>query len=201
MYTGIAGIVMVGSMFALYGCSSMPKVERTDVAQQIDLSGEWNDTDSQLVSKEMISDCLVRPWLVDFVSAQKNKPRVIVGTVVNKSHEHVNTDTFVNDLQRELTNSGKVVFVASKDERSEVRDERKNQAENATMQTAKSAGNEYGADFMLIGNINTIFDEAGKMQVKYYQVNLELVNMLTNEKAWLGQKQIKKVVKRSSTRL
>lgn len=198
----LTGIAVVGSlMLTLSACSSMPKVERIDVAEQKDLSGEWNDTDSQMVSAEMISDCLARPWLIDFVSAQKNKPRVIVGTIVNKSHEHINTDTFINDLQREITNSGKVVFVASKDERSEVRDERKDQAENATMETAKSAGNEYGADFMLKGEINTILDEAGKMQVKYYQVNLELINMLTNEKAWIGQKQIKKLVKRSKTRL
>jgi hypothetical protein len=49
---------------------------------------------------------------------------------------------------------------------------------------------------MLKGQINTIMDEAGKTQLKYYQIELEMIDMLTNEKAWLGQKKIKKTVSR-----
>jgi hypothetical protein len=33
--------------------------------------------------------------------------------------------------------------------------------------------------------------------VMLYQVNLELIQLETNVKAWIGQKEIKKVVKRS----
>jgi len=182
------------------GCASVPKVERTAVDEQIDLSGNWNDTDSRLVAQEMINDSLGRPWLSDFVQKTGKKPRVIVGTILNKSHEHINTETFVNDLARELTNSGKVVFVAGKGEREEVREEKLDQAENASAETAKSAGQEYGADFMLKGSINTILDMAGNQQLKYYQVDLTLVNITTNEKVWLGQKKIKKLVKRPSVR-
>ncbi|MFH1259090.1 MAG: penicillin-binding protein activator LpoB [Elusimicrobiota bacterium] len=178
----------------------MPKVTRTAVDEQIDLSGDWNDTDSQLVSAEMVSDGLNRPWLGDFVAKKSEKPRVIVGTVLNKSHEHINTETFVKDLERELTNSGKVKFVASKEQRGEVRDERADQAANASLETAKSAGKEYGADFMLKGQINTIMDEAGKTKLKYYQIELELIDLESNEKVWIGQKKIKKVVQRSRTK-
>jgi PBP1b-binding outer membrane lipoprotein LpoB len=89
-----------------------------------------------------------------------------------------------------------VRFVASRDQRDEIRAERVDQAQNASVATAKSAGQEYGADFMLKGQINTIMDEAGKTQLKYYQVELELIDMLTNEKVWVGQKKIKKTVSR-----
>ncbi|MCS7228009.1 MAG: penicillin-binding protein activator LpoB [Endomicrobia bacterium] len=180
----------------LYGCATTPKVTRVDVSQQIDLSGEWNDTDSQLVASEMIKDALSRAWIEDFVSAKKQKPRVIVGTVKNRSHEHINTQTFVKDLERELINSGKVIFVASKEERQEIREEKLDQMMHASAATRKQLGEEWGADFILKGQINTILDEAGNMTVKYYQVELELVNILTNEKVWIGQKKIKKLVKR-----
>jgi uncharacterized protein (TIGR02722 family) len=179
----------------LFGCAST-KVTRTAVDEQIDLSGNWNDTDSQLVSGEMIKDALQRPWVDDFVMKKSAKPRVIVGTVLNGSHEHINTETFVNDLQRELINSGRVMFVSSKDERNELREERADQAQNARIDTVKSAGQEYGADYMLKGKINTIMDEAGKKAVKYYQVELELHDLLSNEKVWIGQKKIKKLVER-----
>lgn len=178
------------------GCRSVPKVQRVGVDSQIDLSGNWNDTDSRMVSEEMIKDALSRRWIDNFTSAKDTQPRVIVGSVLNKSHEHINTETFVKDLERELINSGRVSFVASSEQRGEIRQERKEQAEHASIETAKSMGQEYGADFMVKGQINTILDEAGKTQLKYYQVELEMINILTNEKVWLGQKKIKKVVER-----
>lgn len=193
---GIIRCIACLCMLALISsCASTPKITRTSADEMIDLSGNWNDTDSQLVSKEMINDSLSRPWLEEFQSKKGKKPRVIVGTVLNKSHEHINTETFVKDLERELINSGRVKFVASKGQRDEIREERMDQAQNASMETAKSMGQEYGADYMVKGQINTIMDAAGKMELKYYQVELEMLDMLTNEKVWIGQKKIKKVVK------
>lgn len=49
---------------------------------------------------------------------------------------------------------------------------------------------------MLQGTINTILDEAGGTKVVFYQVDLELVNIESNIKAWFGQKKLKKVVER-----
>lgn len=187
-------------LFGLSSCASMPKITRTDVEEQIDLSGEWNDTDSQMVSQEMIADCLSWPWINEFASNNDEKPRLIVGTVMNKSHEHINTETFVKDLERELIKSGRVSFVASKEQRLEVREEKLDQAEHASVETAKDWGQELGADFILKGQINTILDEAGKMQVRYYQTELELINIKTNEKVWIGQKKIKKTVKRPKSK-
>lgn len=183
-------------LIGIISCATTPKVKRVLPEEQIDLSGNWNDTDSRLVSEEMIRDVLSRPWLEEFMANKKEKPRVIVGTVLNKSHEHINTETFVKDLERELINSGMVKFVASSQQRQEIRQERMDQAEHARLDTAKSMGQEYGADYMLKGQINTIMDEAGKTQIKYYQVELELINILTNEKAWIGQKKIKKTITR-----
>ena len=190
-----AGIVVV----LLLGCAAGTKVTRVSEEEVIDLSGNWNDTDSRLVSQEMIADCLSRPWLDDFISHNKKKPRIIVGTVRNRSHEHINTQTFVKDLERELTNSGRVVFVASREQREEIRQERMEQQLYSSPETMKALGREYGADFILQGQINTILDEAGGKRVKYYQVELELINLETNEKVWIGQKKIKKVVQRPST--
>ena len=67
--------------------------------------------------------------------------------------------------------------------------------------TAKSMGKELGADFMLIGSIDTIIDAAGGTNLRFYQVDLELVNLESNEKVWIGQKKIKKLVERSRYKL
>ena len=183
------------------GCASAPKVERQEVDTTIDLSGRWNDTDSRLVSEEMIEDCLRRPWVEKYKVKNNGRiPTVIVGQVKNRSHEHINVQTFVKDLERALINSGQVQFVASKDERSGVREERLDMARNASDETMKEAGQEIGADFMLIGTINTIRDDIGSEAVMYYQVDLELVDMANNLKVWIGDKKIKKLIKKQKVK-
>jgi uncharacterized protein (TIGR02722 family) len=194
-------VIIMGILTLLIGCSSTPKVSRVDVDTTIDVSGRWNDADSRMVSEEMIRDCLENPWLEKFRKDHRAmSPTVIVGMVRNKSHEHINVQTFIKDLERALINSGKVQFVASKGERGGIREERLDMAEHASDETMKGPGEEIGADFMLIGTINTIRDEAGGTAVMYYQTDLELINMANNVKAWIGQKKIKKVIKRSKVK-
>jgi uncharacterized protein (TIGR02722 family) len=182
----------------LFACAT--QVERIDVEETRDLSGEWNDTDSRLVSEEMVRDVLARPWLDNFINEKGSLPAVIVGEVRNLSHEHINVATFVGDIERELLNSGGVQFVASRSERGQIREERKDQELNASAETAKRMGEELGADFMLQGAINTILDTEGKEQVRYYQVDLSLISLADNRKVWVGQKKIKKFVKKNSIR-
>lgn len=189
---------MVGLSFA--GCGGT-SVKRMDVDEVKDLSGKWNDTDSRLTAEEMISDCIARPWYSQAKNDKGKEPTVIVGTVRNESHEHINTSTFVEDLQRALLNSGQVEFVASKSERGEVRDERLDQDKNASEETRKEHGQETGADFMLSGSINTILDKEGGKSVMLYQTNLKLLNMKTNRIVWNGSKKIKKFIKQSRASL
>jgi len=183
--------------FVLFSCSSTPKVTRVSEDEVIDLSGNWNDTDSKLVSEEMINDSVSKPWYDSFLKAKSKNPIIIVGTVLNKSDEHINTETFTKDLEIALLNSGKATFVATKEQRDEVRAERAEQADFSDPATVKKFGKEKGADFMLKGQINTITDSVKNKTVKYYQVELELINIETNEKVWIGQKKIKKYVGKS----
>ena len=148
----------------------------------------------------MIQDALSRPWISNYVNTTGKTPTVIVGDVRNLSHEHINVKTFVADMERALVNSGDVEFVASSKERGQIRDERIDQDLNATESSRNAAGQEAGADFMLIGQINTIIDADSNEQVRYYQVDLTMVSMKDNRKVWLGQKKIKKFVKNSKLR-
>lgn len=187
-------------MLAVAGCSTSTKVDRIGADTVTDVSGAWNDTDSRLVSKEMISDMLSRPWIEEHRRGEGNKPTVIVGQIRNLSHEHINVLTFVGDMERELINSGRVDFVASAVEREGVRGERLDQDVNAREDTRNAMGREVGADYMLSGTINTIVDAEGRRQVVYYQVDLTLISMSDNRKVWIGQKKIKKDIERGSYR-
>lgn len=179
----------------VFGCSSSIKRVETNLVK--DVGGGWNDTDAQMVAAEMINDCLNAGWYNKTLLKLGKEPVVIVGTVSNNSMEHINTDVFVEEIQRALINSGKVEFVASKSERGEVRTERLEQDEFASEETRKAFGKEIGADFMLSGTLNSVVDKSGKKALVFYQVNMKLINLETNQIVWNGQKQIKKYVKRS----
>ena len=182
-----------------FGCST--KVQRMDTTTAKDLSGRWNDTDSRMVAEEMINDSLSRPWYDRFVAQNGREPVIIVGTVENQTMEHINTQTFIQNMQRALINSGRVKFVASQNERGEVRTERLEQDEFASEETRKAFGQEVGADFMLSGVLSSIVDQEGRRSVIFYQTNLRLINIKTNQIVWNGEKQIRKYILSRNARM
>lgn len=171
------------------------KVTRIDPNKQTDLSGRWNDTDSKLVADEMIKDVLEKPWKNNFEDKANRKPVVIVGSIKNKSSEHIDPIMFIKNLEKAFINSSTVSVVQSGEQRGELRDERNEQQTFSSEESRKQWGKEKGADFMLNGVISSIVDQYKKEQTITYQINLELTDLETNEKVWIGEKQIKKFIK------
>jgi hypothetical protein len=198
-YSLLTGLLLA---FVLVGCRPSQKITRINPNTTTDLSGKWNDTDARLVAEEMITDALSKPWLNQFNRNNQKPPVVIVGRVRNESMEHIETEVFTKELERSFVNSGEISVVASSEERREIREERLDQQANASYETTKKMAQELGADFMMIGNINSIVDEAvdSRTLAVFYTVNLEFVNVETNQKVWIGNKKIKKFIERRNYR-
>jgi len=165
-----------------------------------DFSGRWNDTDSKLVAEQMIKEMIFSAWITNFIEEEGERPVIIVGTIRNKSSEHIDTEIFVKDIERELVNSGKVKFVAAPKERLEILEERYHQQSFASDETAVSLAQETGADFILIGSLKSITDAVSGKAALFYQTDMELINIETNEKVWMGSKEIKKTISKSKTK-
>lgn len=181
---------------SVFTVSCKTQVTRIDPGEQVDLSGRWNNTDSRLVSEEMIQDVLNQAWLGNHLEANKGqKPVVIVGFVTNKSHEHIEAETFVKDIEQTFIRSQRVRLVQGGKKREELRAEKADQQTNASASSMKKFGLEQGADYILQGSINSIVDSQKRRKVVYYQINLELTNIQTNEIVWNGDKKIAKYVK------
>ncbi|CAN5642376.1 penicillin-binding protein activator LpoB [soil metagenome] len=178
------------------------QVTRIDPAAVTDLSGRWNDTDSRLVANELIEASLGEAWLSRYSAANAGAaPVVIVGSFRNGTMEHIPVSTFVRDLERAFVSSGAVRIVASADERGEVRDERRDQQDNARADTRARMAQETGARYMLQGDIVAIEDQEGRERVIFYQVDATLIDLQSNEKVWTGQKQLKKAITQARIRM
>ena len=195
-------VLALGCALCMVACSGGGKtVARIDENSTTDLSGKWNDTDSRLVADEMITSCLSSARIERLIGEMGRTPTVVIGKVRNKSHEHIRVETFIKDMERALLNSGAVDFVANSNERADLRNEVMDQRGNATEETAKELGMETGADWMLTGAINTIVDQEGGKSVIFYQVDLELTDLQSHKKLWIGDKKIKKFISQDSVKL
>ncbi|WP_430614218.1 penicillin-binding protein activator LpoB [Flavobacterium sp. JP2137] len=189
----IAALLVASGVF-ISSCGR--QVTRVSTEETIDISGRWNNTDSREVATEMTNKILNDPWIGNHnEDHQGKKPVVIVGMVLNKSHEHIDAETFVKDVERTFIQSQRVRLVQGGKKREELRAEKADQQTNASIATMKKFGMENGADYILQGSINSIVDSHKKKKVVYYQVDLELTNIQTGEVVWIGDKKIAKYVK------
>lgn len=179
----------------IWSCGPSQKISRVDPGSQSDLSGKWNDTDARMVAEDMIADIMSAAWLQN----QSSRPVLIVGKINNNTAEHIRTDIFIKEMERAIVNSQEVEIVADPEQRKQIRVERNDQQQHASYETATSLAKELGADFMLVGNIDANVDQNldGTQAAKFYTVNLELINVESNRKAWIGNKKIKKLIERN----
>ena len=187
------GTLVVLTIALINGCANR-KITRVDPNETIDLSGRWNDSDSRLVSEEMIGDLLTSAWIPRYLKANDKRPVVVVVLVENKSHEHINSETFIKDVEKAIIRDGNIRLVVAGEKRNELRKERAEQQDYASPETTKKWGKELGADFILQGTINSIVDSYKKQKVVTYQIDLQLTNIETNEVVWMGDKKIKKQI-------
>ncbi len=200
--------VLVGTMAVSLvgmGCGPKKTVTRTEAGSTEggDLSGYWNDIDAEMTAKAMVNQCITEsPWASDFQEKSGGQKPVVklMGVIKRTDDRNVNEDFFAKQLERALLNSGRARVVAAWGQDNINVVEKARQAVHANDETVKSQGNETGADFTLQTWVNSQNEtDGGGKSVRAYLVNMELVNVETNEKVWIGEKKIRKVVDQAST--
>ncbi|MEC9373820.1 MAG: penicillin-binding protein activator LpoB [Planctomycetota bacterium] len=188
---------LLAASAAAPGCTKTREVNRVDPEVVRDLDYRFDEDDARATAEEMISDALTRPWIDRWLQEYAKQPVIIVGTVRNDTSDYIDTKLFTKQFERALLNSDRVRLVAARDERGEIRDERLQGQEFSRPETVKKMAFELGADLMLIGRVgeNIEVSRNRRQRVVYYQVNLELIDVESNEKVWIGEKQIEKQVR------
>lgn len=191
----------VFSGLMMISCGST-KVSRVDSDEVIDLDGYWNESDVRIVCDSLIDECVNSSRIAKFEGQQGHAPVVIIDSIRNQSSEHIDTSIVEKKFQTAIINSGVMEFVSSSTERQALREEKADQADHSTYDTAKEMDQETGADFMLKGSVKTIVQSAGDKTVRTYYVYAELHDIKTNKIVWMAENDsIKKVIKRQKAKL
>ncbi len=182
------------------GCAST-KIKRVAADKQIDVSGNWNDTDIRLVCESLIDECVKSRMITDWRKKYGKPPLVKLGEIMNFSDEHIDTTIIADKFRNAIINSGELKFVSSDAEVDVLREERLQQEDFASPDSAASISNELGADFMLLGTLKTVVDSKKNVLVKTYFVNIELHDIETSEILWSAENsEIKKVITRAKVK-
>ena len=195
-------LAAVAVAFVSTAFAAKPKVKRVDSDKVIDLDGYWNDTDIRLVCETLVNDCVSSPRVAKFEKTKGRAPYVIVGKIKNDSSERIDTSIVAKRMQTAIINNGALEFVASKDERDEMREEKADQAEHAEYGTAKEIDAEKAADYIMTGSVKTQVESAGKYTVRSYFVYVTLTDIESNKIIWQGENSdIKKYIKNQKVKL
>lgn len=197
-------VVCTALCLGMVACGPPKRVTRTaaDSTAGGDLSGYWNDIDAQQVAKVMIDACLKSPWTSNFQAENAGKRPVVklAGVIKRTDDRNINTQFFSKKLEEELLNSGRVRVVAAGGQEGINVSERDRQSTHASDETAKSHQQEVGADFTLQTVVNSQNEtDGGGKSVRAYLVNMELLNVETNEKVWTKSHTIRKVIDQAGT--
>ena len=187
---------MILASFLLFFSSCGPKGfikgEYEDVSEENLLGDQWSETDMQKVVARLVKKMLKsRP-----IQASTKPPTVMVTRLQNKTSEHIDTQSIMDMLRVELTNSGGVQFV-DKAARGDVAQEYEYQNSGMVSETTKTGpGGQTGADFIINGRLDSITQDIRKRKTVYYKITLNITNLKTNIIEWTDYEQIRKRYKR-----
>lgn len=182
-------------LLTLLTMSCSRSVTRISPDTQVDLSGRWNDTDSRKVADQMIYDLFNSDDFKEYAAAKGSKPAIIVGSVRNRTSEHIDAENYIKKFEFVIHNSKVADLVESSEFRDQLRRERAEQQDFADPATIKQFGKELGADLMLFGEMTSEVDDYNNRRVVNYITTLFLTDIETNRRVWYGQNEIKKLIR------
>jgi len=166
------------SLSVVSGCGpkAFTKGEYDDPTRVELLDDKFNEADMQ-----QMADTVIKAMVsCGYVANAPKPPVVVVERVANRTEEHIDTVSLTDKIRTSLIKSGRVRFV-NKEERGNISSEYDyHAAGNVSAKTAKRAGNQVGADYILSGTLATNVQEVGSDKFIYYKLTVNLTNLETS---------------------
>ncbi len=187
-------LVLTGLLASSCGPKAFTKGQYDDPNKVILLDDKFNENDMQLISNQLVTS------LGEFgkIKSAQEPPIVMVGTVRNRTSEHVDVKSLTDKIRTELIKSGKFRF-SDKAAREEVADEYDYQNSGLVDKNkAVKKGKQAGVQYLITGDVASNVQEVGKDKIVFYITTLNLINLESNLIEWSDNKEIRKRYKKQS---
>ncbi|MFO0722981.1 MAG: hypothetical protein U1E65_04290 [Myxococcota bacterium] len=177
---------------ALAACATTPKAEGPAPLE----TGAWNDVDADQVAEALIGAAKQAAFAETWSAAHQGKtPKLRLYPIRNRSAEYINHRFFTKRLEAALVATKKVEVVLAVDEQPKTSD---GELEDVRDQADDKAQGRHDADVDLVLNgwILTQEESDATATVRSYLTTLEVVEVASEKKLWLGEKRIRKRIER-----
>ncbi len=173
----------------LGACSE--KVQYGDAQAEETTTIDFGSTDLQRIAEKMVDELLEFKPVLDSIG--DTRPVVFIDRIVNKTTEHIDTESITDTIQSRLLRSGKFRFVDMTAVEA-VKAQFQYQTQSGLVDPAKAVaiGQHTGARLMLYGNMASIVKRKSDNKDVYYKFTLKLLDLKTGFVEWSGEKEIRK---------
>lgn len=178
LFGGSTGLILLSAiLFALTGCASSQysRGEFGDTKEVNLLNDKFSESTAELLSKSVVEQLKTCPSL----NPMKPLPFVAIEGISNRTEEMIDLVMVSNQIKTSLIRSGKFRFIDKSSRQSLENEYQYNEAGNVSGASRKSRGQQIGADLMLVGDLSSIVQQAGKDKTIYYQLDVQLTNVET----------------------
>lgn len=159
-------------------------------------TGEWNDVDADLVARGIIEEALKSRFVEEWQQGHADKkPTLRLYPIRNRTTAYINHRFFTKQLEQALVRAGKLAVVAAAEERAHTSD---GELEDVREQADDQAQGRHDADVDLVLNgwIVSQEEQDAAVTVRSYLTSVEILDVATEKKVWIGQKRIRKQIAR-----
>jgi uncharacterized protein (TIGR02722 family) len=192
-------LLSIGLLF-LASCSS---VGYDDPERVETLTIGYGSTDLQSLAAGMVESLVANPALNYMENSGKGDDKRIImyiGSVENRTTEHIDTQGITDKMQTALLKSGKFRFKADMAGQAEIDEQIRFQTGRVREDMLRAYGKQIGADVVLYGTLRSIDKKKGsslesagvQKQDVYYQFILKCVNIDTAEIIWQEEEELRK---------
>ena len=181
----IRTLLFIGVIAVSGSCSNKVTLEDPEGIEV--LSTDFGPTELQAIAQKMTeSFTSSNAWGGDI-------PRIVVGGVVNRTNQHIDTQNITDKIATALIQSGKFSVMASKQGLEEIQGELDYQASGAVDLTAAvELGRQLGAEYVFYGRFTTIKSVGGDVESIYYKFTFNAVNAQTRQIVWADEHEMRK---------
>lgn len=152
------------------------------------------DTDFSYSDLKMIAQDLTDSFLATGVWG-KDVPRVVIGGVVNRTNQHIDTVNITDTISTVFVQSGKftVLSTAGGPGLEEMEKELAYQQTGKVDQAAAAElGKNLGAEYVFYGRFTSIQSRGGDVESIVYKFTLTALNVQTRQEIWKDEKELRK---------
>jgi len=185
-------LASLGCMLAALGLGCSGPVTTYGNAQaQETVNADFGSTDLQMIADKMVKSLIDSNRLQPDPADPGKAPLVAVARLRNETSEHIDTKSITDKIRTSLIKSGKVRFSAQ-DMQGDLLQQYKQQGVMASTETAKAAGRQIGAKYILGGDITSIVKQTGKVKDVYYKITLQCTDIESAVIEWADEVEIRK---------